>query len=370
MAKGCNLIIPLAGKGSRFTKAGIYTPKYKLNAGTKKILEWVLSTISVDEYDQAIFLVNKQHQLDFAVDHYIRSIVPNADICILDTFTQGSLSTVLEAESLIRDKSLPVVIHTSDVWFSDSFSINELDFTSYDGFTITFKSNNSGCSFCKVQDGYVELIKEKQRISNLANVGVYAFSSFELLQKYANCMIKDNELTKNEFYIAPIFNRLIDSGLKVSHKSVDIVHVMGTPDELDFFKSHLRSLNTPVNLGLVSDHSGFKAKQIFRESIRDLPGNIKVVDYGCYSTDPCDYPDMVGDARKDLKSNHIDLVFGFCKSGQGVNICANKHDLIISCLITDLKSLKLALMHNAPNFLAFNAENVSTSTCKEMLSVW
>ena len=75
-----NLIIPLAGEGSRFVQQGVKTPKYLIQVGSKKIIDLVLDTVDITEYSQIIFLVNENHELSYCSSRVLKSLCPNCDV--------------------------------------------------------------------------------------------------------------------------------------------------------------------------------------------------------------------------------------------------------------------------------------------------
>lgn len=81
-------------------------------------------------------------------------------------------------------------------------------------------------------------VREKVRISDNCTLGAYYFSSAELYRKlYEEYYADDSRMEKNEKYIAPLYNYMIEKGLPVSISLVDAqkVHVLGTPEELEVF---------------------------------------------------------------------------------------------------------------------------------------
>ena len=136
---------------------------------------------------------------------------------------------------------------------------------------------------------------------------------------------------------------------------VSDVHIIGTPSELKFFTKFVMPTMSPKRIGFVSDHSGFE----FKDKLINLfqSGNFKTVDYGCFSETNCDYSDYVPIACQGLRESEVDIILGSCKSGQGVNICANHEENIISVVPYDNEEFKYARKHNCPNFITFSSNN-------------
>ena len=88
-----------------------------------------------------------------------------------------------------------------------------------------------------------EEVREKVRISDYCTLGAYYFKTGGLYEKlYQEYYSKDSNMEKGEKYIAPLYNYLIQKGGEVRISVVDAgsVHVLGTPEELDYFKEHYR----------------------------------------------------------------------------------------------------------------------------------
>jgi dTDP-glucose pyrophosphorylase len=105
-----------------------------------------------------------------------------------------------------------------------------------DGIIPVFHSNDPKWSFSRVnKDGYVDLVAEKQPVSEWANIGAYYFRRGKDFIQGIEEMIKNNELTNNEFYVAPVYNKLIEKGMKIKLVVPKYVYGLGTPDDLEYF---------------------------------------------------------------------------------------------------------------------------------------
>lgn len=235
--KKYNILIPMAGEGSRFVDEGYVTPKQLITVGGKKLLDWSLSSINLDDCN-LIFAVRRDHINNFSLDDVLRNKYgDDIQIVVVDKLTDGSVSTCLLAKEYINNDT-PLLIYTLDNFFKPQF--NPADMSGDDGFLLTFKSNNEAYSYAQLgQNGKVVRTAEKEVISENAAVGVYGYKSGKLFVKYAQKMISENIRTKGEFYVCPLYNLMIKDGLKVAIKSVDEMHFMGTPSELEFFKKEL-----------------------------------------------------------------------------------------------------------------------------------
>ncbi len=353
-----SLVIPLAGFGKRFLKEGYTQTKPLIHAGKKTIIEWALSSVEIDNDTQIIFVVREDQCIINGLDAFLKKICPKSKIVKLNQPTRGSLETVLMACNEI-DLDGELFIHTSDICLPVPFNLNNrFKNNDINSFTVTFKANNPAYSYCKLKPGTtsdIEFMIEKEVVSQLANVGIYGFRSASDFIEKAKFVIKNNILVKDEFYISSVFSLFFEQKALVLSCFVDEVHIIGTPNELDFFSRYVWKTMNPKNIGFVSDHSGFS----FKEKLRNLfeeDGYI-TTDFGCFSLNDCDYSDYVPVACQALNNGEVDMIIGSCISGQGVNISANHCKNIISVNPSDADSLAIARKHNCPNFISFASKN-------------
>ena len=348
------LIIPLAGFGNRFLKAGYTQTKPLIHAGKKSIIEWALESITINNDTNVIFVVREDQCIINGLDAFLQKICPKAQIIKIDKPTRGSLESVIIALNKVNIEG-ELYIHTSDICLPKPFCLEgQFKDNDCDAFTVTFKGNNPAYSYCKLEknsNDIVEYMIEKEVVSQLANVGIYGFKSSSIFYEKAMNVIDSNILVKEEFYISTVFSLFFEEGYKVRSCFVDEVHIIGTPSELNFFTKFVLKTMNPKNIGFVSDHSGF----LFKESIMKHfdNANYLTTDFGCFSLSDCDYSDYVHTACEAISEGEVDLVIGSCISGQGVNITANHCKNVISVIPINKDSLIQSRKHNCPNFLSF-----------------
>lgn len=358
------LLVPIAGKGQRFVDDGFHMPKPLIMVDDKHIIDWSFLSINKDEYDM-VFVVRKEHVYNFGMDTILRNKF-GEDIKIVETdkVTSGTVASCLLAKDLINNEQ-PLVVYTLDVHFQKQFSINDVDKDS-DGFILTFKANNPAYSYAELdEDGLVLRTAEKEVISENAAVGIYYFKEGSTFVKYAEEMIDKNLRTNNEFYVCPLYNLMIKDGLKVRTGQVDKMYLMGTPTELNFFKNNVNKHFGKKPIALCSDHSGFELKEITKQ-ILDEKG-LKYIDFGTYVKKDCDYNDYVKQVTQFIQDKYCDFGFVFCRSGQGVNMAANKQKGIRSSLISDEWTAEMAVRHGCSNVFAFSEKNIDRNLMEKCI---
>jgi ribose 5-phosphate isomerase B len=158
---------------------------------------------------------------------------------------------------------------------------------------------------------------------------------------------------------------MIENGLKVRTAQVDKMYLMGTPNELNFFKKHVNKQFGEKPIALCSDHSGFELKEITKQ-ILDEKG-LKYIDFGTYVKKDCDYNDYVKQVTQFIQEKYCDFGFVFCRSGQGVNMAANKQKGIRSSLISDEWTAEMAVRHGCSNVFAFSQKSIDKDLMKKCI---
>lgn len=233
--KRLNILIPMAGAGSRFADAGYTFPKPLIEVEGKTMIETVVKNLNMEAH--FIFIVRKEHYDRYNLSHFLNVVAPGCDIVITNDLTEGAACTTLLAKKYINNGD-PLVIANSDQyveWNSNecmyAFTADEID-----AGILTFKANHPKWSYAKTDEtGFVSEVAEKKVISEDATVGIYYWKRGKDYVKYAEQMIEKDIRVNNEFYVCPVFNEAIADGKKVRVKTVDKMWGIGTPEDLETF---------------------------------------------------------------------------------------------------------------------------------------
>jgi HAD superfamily hydrolase (TIGR01509 family) len=230
-----NVLIPMAGAGSRFEKAGFTFPKPLIDVKGEPMIKLVYENLNINA--NFIFIVQKDHRKKYNLDTLLNLISPNCKIIETDGLTEGAACTTLLAKEFINNNN-PLIIANSDQiveWDSNEFmyKMNEIN---CDGGILTFKSTHPKWSFAKINSsGFVTEVAEKNPISDDATVGVYYWKNGCDYVKFAEQMISKNLRVNNEFYVCPVFNESISSGLKIKPFEIKKMWSLGTPEDLEVY---------------------------------------------------------------------------------------------------------------------------------------
>ena len=228
-----NVLIPMAGAGSRFEKAGYTFPKPLIDVNGKPMIQVVVDNLNINA--KHIFIVQKSHYEKYNLDNVLSSIVSDCEIIQVDGLTEGAACTTLLAKNLINNNQ-PLLMANSDQfieWDSNQFMYSMIGDT-IDAGILTFESTHPKWSYAKLNDsGFVSEVAEKNPISKHATVGVYYWNKGCDYVKYAEQMINNNIRVNNEFYVCPVFNEAIKDQKRIKTFSVNKMWGLGTPEDLN-----------------------------------------------------------------------------------------------------------------------------------------
>lgn len=230
-----NVLIPMAGAGSRFAQAGYTFPKPLIQVKGKPMIQVVVENLNIDA--NYIYIVQKQHRIKYNLDTLLNLITPNCKVIQVDGLTQGAACTALLAKELINNTN-PLFLANSDQfveWDSVEF-MYKMQQSNCDGGIVTFEAIHPKWSFVKTDEyGRVLEVAQKKPISNQATVGYYYWKHGSDFVKYAQQMIKKNIRVNNEFYICPVFNQAIQDNKVILTSKIQKMWGLGTPQDLEYF---------------------------------------------------------------------------------------------------------------------------------------
>lgn len=238
--KGLNVLIPMAGAGSRFAEAGYGFPKPLIDVNGKPMIEAVVDSLGINA--TYTYIVQKEHFEKYNLDYVLNLITPNCNIVQIDGITEGAAITCLMAKEFINNEQ-PLIMANSDQivnWDSRQF-MYDLYTKNADGGIAIFKSTHPKWSYAKIgSEGTVIEVAEKKPISDNATVGIYYWKHGSDFVKYTEQMIDKNIRVNNEFYTCPVFNEAIEDGKRIYALPVNKMWGVGTPQDLDNYLKNSR----------------------------------------------------------------------------------------------------------------------------------
>jgi NDP-sugar pyrophosphorylase family protein len=247
------LVIPMAGEGARFVRAGYKEPKPFINVAGKSMIQRVLENLDFKSFE-TVLLARAEHLA--RLPSPVRELIVGNSIRVVpvDQLTEGSVCTILLGRREI-DRNAPLLIANCDqlVDFDCKDFIADCINRKLDGSILVFREPSGDPKWSYVRtdaSGHVIEAREKVAISDLATVGIYFFAKAGDFIDAALDMIAHNDRVNNEFYTCPVYNYLIKQGQKVGIYEIPKVamHGLGVPEDLERF---LSSFSEGANIGTV-----------------------------------------------------------------------------------------------------------------------
>jgi NDP-sugar pyrophosphorylase family protein len=236
-----NIVLPIAGRGSRFAQAGYTLPKPLIPVNGRPMIEVVTANVRPSQPHRFIYLCLQEHLDQTDLRSTLQRVSPGCRIIPVRQVTEGAACTVLLARDHINNDE-PLMLANSDQYV-------ELDINDYlaamerevaDGLIMTFWSDQPKWSYVRLDSqGRVTEVVEKQVVSNEATVGIYNFRRGADFVRAAEQMIARNLRVSGEFYVAPVYNQLIATGQRIATYDIGRegagMHGLGLPADLENF---------------------------------------------------------------------------------------------------------------------------------------
>jgi len=239
------IVIPMAGLSSRFSQAGYSEPKFMLEAHGKTIFRHAVeSFVHYFEGLNFLFVIREMEGVAGFVERECRAMGIRYWKCVaLPNPTRGQAeTTALGLQAIQCDPAEEVTIFNIDT-IRPHFRYQQWPGSQPDGFLEVFIGSGPQWSYAKPvtpDSDRVGETAEKREISNLCSNGLYHFASAKLFEDAFHEFIKKplREHDGYEFYIAPLYNILIDRGLDIRYRLIPRVDVVfcGVPEEYEAFR--------------------------------------------------------------------------------------------------------------------------------------
>jgi|TARA_R100000027_G_scaffold67583_1_gene66999 dTDP-glucose pyrophosphorylase len=233
-----NIVLPMAGRGSRFREQGYQDSKPFIDVNGKPMIQRVIENLNIEFDNKFKFIIITQkadyQEYDYSLFNDIIGHT-NIELVLLDGITEGAACTLLAAKAHI-DNRTPLLSFNSDqlIEYDPNKTFSRLSL--HDGGMPCFKGEGPKWSYAKTdEEGYVTEVAEKKQISNQATAGYYYWNRGSDFVKYAEKMIKANDRVNNEFYVAPVYNYAVADGKHIVTTQVDNIYQMGTPEDLESY---------------------------------------------------------------------------------------------------------------------------------------
>jgi len=234
------IVIPMAGRGSRFADAGYKDPKPLIPVRGVPMIKLVIDNLRPSRPHRFVFICQREHVAGYGLEPRLAAWAPGCAIVQLDGVTEGAACSVLTAEAYLDDS--PLMIANADQYLDVSMD-DYLDAADgLDGMIMTMTASDPKWSFVAVDErGLATQLAEKVPISDEATVGVYNFAHGRDFARAAREMIARDLRVNGEFYVAPVYNMLIEQGARIGIHNIgneaNGMYGLGVPADLELFLS-------------------------------------------------------------------------------------------------------------------------------------
>jgi len=247
-----NIVLPIAGRGSRFAAAGYAQPKPLIPVHGAPMIATVVRNVRPRVAHRFIFVALAEHLEHAGMREALTQAAPGCAIVPVEQVTEGAACTVLLAKAYINSDD-PLMLANSDQWVDVDIDdyLASLERQRADGLIMTMTADDPKWSFVGLDPKrLVTRVAEKEVISHEATVGIYNFRRGSDFVRAAERMIARNVRVNNEFYVAPVYNQLIEEGARIAIYNVGRegagMYGLGIPGDLQRF------LADPVSLRAVA----------------------------------------------------------------------------------------------------------------------
>ena len=238
-----NIVLPIAGRGSRFAVAGYTQPKPLIPVHGRPMIELVAENLRPARAHRVIFIALREHLEHWDIASVLSCAAPGCAIVAVDSVTEGAACTVLLAAEHI-DNDEPLMIANTDQFVVVDLEnyLARAEAPGCDGLIMTFAASDPKWSYVR-RDGAGRIVEvvEKQAVSREATVGIYNFRRGRDFVRAARRMIAADLRVNGEFYVAPTYNQLIGEGATIRSFAIEGegvgMHGLGTPEDLQRFLS-------------------------------------------------------------------------------------------------------------------------------------
>lgn len=238
-----NIVMPMAGRGSRFRDAGYALPKPLIPVLGQPMARVVIENLRPGGPHRFIFINLRENLEGHGIDRLLERWAPGCVNITIDRVTEGAACTVLLARDHI-DNDDPLMIANCDQWVDVDIDdyLAAMDRDSADGLIMTMWADDPKWSYVRLDaSGRPVEVVEKRVVSNAATVGIYNFRRGSDFVRAADRMIAKGLRVNGEFYVAPAYNELLAEGKSIALYDVgresDGMYGLGIPSDLEKFEA-------------------------------------------------------------------------------------------------------------------------------------
>ena len=236
-----NIVIPMAGEGTRFPRDTYKVPKPLIEIYGVPMIQRAIESLGLN--GNYYFVIRKDSYYD-QVCSLLHKIIPSVKIISVEETTRGPASSCLLFKDFINNEEELVIANCDQImWWDPELFLMTSRYYKYDGVVVTYTTTTPKNSYAKLNSkGFVQEIKEKEVISDISLNGIHYWRKGKYFVQSAEDMIQSNDTAPNgEFYVGPTYNYMIKTGLKVGiHHIPNYQHnPVGVPEDLNSYLNKL-----------------------------------------------------------------------------------------------------------------------------------
>lgn len=234
-----NIVIPMAGAGSRFAKEGYKNPKPLIEIDGVPMIKLVVNNLKPTKNHRFIFVCQEEHLIKYNLEAKLKEWSEGCIVVAINGLTEGAACTVLAAEKYINNDDQLMIANSDQYIDCDINKYLSLMDADLDGLIMTMSADDSKWSYVRMENDQVIEVVEKKVISNEATVGIYNYKHGKAFVKAAKDMIGCSIKVNNEYYVAPVYNVMINNQAKVGIYNIgrefNGMYGLGIPSDLEKF---------------------------------------------------------------------------------------------------------------------------------------
>ena len=270
MASKMNILIPMAGAGSRFYKNGIKTPKPLIKVNDKTLIEHSVGSLGID--GKYIFITRKYEDPKDNEDltTLLKQLDPDCVEIQIDKVTSGCSETCLYAKDYIDNDDELIITNCDQLMNWDANTFTEMvSSPDADGAVVLFRSKDPKNSFAEISGDHIVNIVEKNPISDNALVGIHYWKKGSDFVESSENLLRHFRISGlPECYISETYNYLIERQKKILpfFISKNAYIPLGTPEDVSIYVGKLKEFYTDKPKSIFCDIDGTVIKHCHKFS--------------------------------------------------------------------------------------------------------
>jgi len=238
-----HIVMPMAGAGSRFAKAGFTTPKPLIEVDGQAMFIKALSALEpIKATKHYTIIIREEHDQKYDLANKLKALLPEVNIVISNETPRGALVDAYRAKPYLKADE-GVIIMDCDIWLGSAEYFKMIedslnDITDIDAGLLVFNANQPRFSYAELdENGLVIRTAEKQVISPYAIAGGYYIAhASDFIEEADREFEKPLGEGRPEYYMSYLYNTLIENGKKVKAALGEFIS-FGTPEELAAYEA-------------------------------------------------------------------------------------------------------------------------------------